>query len=121
MTDITETQILELSAAAAVKKSYMFRLLSKANKTIAITCPSDETMFKEYPIAPVGFFATVLTFGFNNIINEQREKEFQKRDREEYLATGTTAAIRISTDKTLEKLDQQHLRAIEAQLKRSRT
>jgi hypothetical protein len=61
----------------------------------------DLAIRQEYPLLPQNPIVNVLTLGFNLLVNKQRNKEYDERDRKELAATGKTKAIELSEDKKL--------------------
>jgi hypothetical protein len=56
-----------------------------------------------------GIKTSFLSGLFNKAANERLEAEFEARDKKEYEATGTTAALKISHDPDLQESDRFHM------------
>lgn len=95
---------MEEKEETIVKRSKLLRESAHLAELADMASPSDNAILDAYPgiKATNGFFSKL----FNKAANERLEQEFEARDRRDYKATGTTAALKISQDPKLKEDDQ---------------
>jgi hypothetical protein len=105
----------KLQEESAVRTGKRLRMFAYGSKEICLPTPSDKAIFRAYPLVSENFFVTLLTLGFNTVVNKRREKEFEEKDKNDFAATGTTAALRIDQDKGLQKRDKEFIEMLKYQ------
>jgi hypothetical protein len=87
MKRFTEDELLQFSKE--------LRSYARAELSVRVSSPRALAIRDAYPFVPEDFFTTALTFGFNMAVNNRREKKFEEKDKKDFAATGTTAALKI--------------------------
>ncbi|MCE9507002.1 MAG: hypothetical protein K8R48_01630 [Alphaproteobacteria bacterium] len=107
-----------MKPAASVEQGKILRRLARTDAAFTwgfpnykptLVLPSEKALLQAYPFVSDRALVTALTLGFNKFVNHRREKEFEEQDRKNLATTGTTAALRIAQDKSLQKRDADRL------------